>query len=352
MERGRNNDWIDLEIPPSEFRAESSLETGQCFHWKRIAANEWLGLVTGCCVHLRSAPNTTLVKSLAGELDVQSFCRYLSHGQGHPVLVDLQTAWGEDGAEAARILPGARVLRQDPVEALISFICSANNNVPRISLMLERLRQQAGTPLLNLSPTLAGQMAQEYSKGRSAVPAHVRELISQGKLCSFPTPERLASFGELELQELGLGYRARYVAASVMAGDLKKDLEELRRLPRDVAERELRKFSGVGPKVAACVALYGLGFSDSVPVDVHVARAAGRMAPPGLARRLEASASLTPGLHAAVADFFRDRFGTHAGWAQHLVFAAQRHRASVAVKWHVGKACSVCTMGKSCGQNI
>ena len=323
--------WIDLKIPASEFRPESSLETGQCFHWKRIAPDEWLGQLGACCVQLRRAPNTTLIKALSGDLDVQSFYKYLNYGKDHPMLSDLEARWGEDGAEAAQVLPGARVLRQDPAETLISFVCSANNNVPRISLILERLRQHAGTHLVDFPPSLSTRMAEEYSAGRAEVPAYVRELISRGRLCSFPSAQSLSDVEESKLVELGLGYRARYVAASAREL-LVTDLEDLRRLSRQDAERELRKFAGVGPKVAACVALYGLGFSDAVPVDVHVARAASRMAPGRLASRLAASTSLTPSLHAAVADFFRDRFGSHAGWAQHVVFAAQRHRASLVVK--------------------
>ena len=342
--------WVDLRIPASEFRAESSLETGQCFHWKRIASNEWLGLICGCCVQLRSAPDTTMVKYLAGdggELDVPSICRYLNYGTGHPSLLDLQHAWGDDAAEAVRTLPGARVLRQDPAEALISFICSANNNVPRISLMLERMRQDGGRSMSSLPKDMADRISQEYRKGQKEVPSHIREFLSGRRLCSFPTPQDLVGLGETRLVELGLGYRARYVAAT--ANELlSTDLEDLRDLTREDAERELRRFPGVGPKVAACVALYGLGFSDAVPVDVHVARVARRMAPPKLASRL--ATSLTPKLHTEVADFFRDRFGHHAGWAQHAIFAAQRHRhvavkksASIkSVNCHWDRACHRC----------
>ena len=323
MTTAGQNDWIDLGIPALEFRAASSLETGQCFHWKRIAVDEWLGIVCGCCVQLRSVPDTTLVKPLAGQLDLQAFLKYLNYGQGNPSLLDLQAVWGEGAAEAVRALPGARVLQQDPAEALISFICSANNNVPRISLMLEKMRQHAGGPLCKLPPSMAARMAEAYKD--KEVPSHVHELLLRKSLCSFPSAEALASLGEAKLVELGLGYRARYVAAT--ARDLvSTDLRALRSLPREDAERELRRFAGVGPKVAACVALYGLGFSGAVPVDVHVARAARHMAP-HLASRI--TTSLTPRLHLEVADFFRDRFGSHAGWAQHVIFAAQRHHGRI-----------------------
>ena len=332
--------WIDLDIPAADFRAAASLETGQCFHWKRIKKDEWLGLVNKNCIRLRSMPDTTLVQGLHGKVDLMGLRTYLnmsdSIGSSQVSLADMKADWDELAIDAARVLPGARVLQQTPAEALISFICSTNNNVSRITLILDRLREHSGQMMGKLPQDLGQSISNEYmndmaTNARSLqVPTHVQDFVSRGRLCSFPTMQALADLDEAKLKALGLGYRAKYVAATAALlaaesgapGVPLRRLNELRHQNRECAEKELCRLPGVGPKVAACVALYGLGFHDAVPVDVHVARVAQRFAPPRLARRL--NGSLTPKVQREVSDLFRDRFGQYAGWAQHVIFAAER----------------------------
>ena len=323
-----SSSWTDLSIPAADFRASASLETGQCFHWKRVAPDHWLGLIDNTCVMLRSTPETTLVKALYGELDLTRLRVYLNLGTGmdQVSLSDMQAEWDELAKGAAIAMPGARVLQQKPEEALISFICSANNNLARITLILDRLREQCGTSIGKLPEDLGQEMVKEYGIHPAVrVPTHVQDFVSRGRLCAFRTLRAVADLGEGQLKGLGLGYRAKYVAttAAMLAKDESGEvLEQLRHEGRETAERELCRLPGVGPKVAACVALYGLGFHDAIPVDVHVARVAGRFAPPQLARRLRGS--LTPKIQKDVANLFRDRFGQYAGWAQHVIFAAER----------------------------
>ena len=299
--------WIDLKIPPEELRAASTLETGQCFQWKRLAEDEWLGIPHEA-VRLRSTLKTTLVKPLQGYLDLPKLMEYLNLGPTAPRLADLMDDWDGLAADAAQLLPGSRVLLQCPNEALISFICSANNNVPRITLTLERLRRRCGRVIGEL-PSLLGKQMLERSSA-----THVQECASHGRLHAFPSFQELAALSEEELQSCGLGYRARYVKATAMAlAGEPEGIRGLRRWRRQEAEGELRRLPGVGPKVAACVALYGLGFHDAVPVDVHVARVVDLEGPVSLRR------------HREVAEAFRSRW-RHAGWAQHVIFAAQRLR--------------------------
>lgn len=315
--------WTDLGITAADFRASASLETGQCFHWKRIGPDDWLGAIDDNCVMLRSTSDTTLVKALYGKLDVPGLRAYLNMGADKPILSRMRDEWDEMARGAAIALPGARVLQQKPEEALISFICSANNNVPRITLILDRIRARSGHLLGELPEDFGQKMIKEYQHGAPRVPTHVRDFVAQRRLCAFPRLQDVADLGEDELKDLGLGYRAKYVKATaklVAGGGV--PLSQLRFAGRERAERELCRLPGVGPKVAACVALYSLGFHDAVPVDVHVARVAQRFAPPQLAKRL--NGSLTPKIQKDVGNLFRDRFGQHAGWAQHVIFAAER----------------------------
>ena len=140
---------------------------------------------------------------------------------------------------------GIRVFAQEPFETLITFIISANNNIGRIAGIVERL-----CALCREKAELDGK---EYYL--------------------FPKPESIAALKESELVRIGSGYRAPYIkkSAAIIAGGYQ--LEKLRDMPLDIARKELLKFPGVGPKVADCVLLFGLGHTDAFPVDVWIGRA-------------------------------------------------------------------------------
>ncbi len=140
---------------------------------------------------------------------------------------------------------GIRVFAQEPFETLITFIISANNNIGRIAGIVERLC------------ALCGEKAELDGK----------------EYYLFPKPESIAALEESELVRIGSGYRAPYIkkSAAIIAGGYR--LEKLRDMPLDIARKELLKFPGVGPKVADCVLLFGLGHTDAFPVDVWIGRA-------------------------------------------------------------------------------
>ena len=170
-------------------------------------------------------------------------------------------------AEALRRGRGIRILRQDPWETLVTFILSQNNNIPRIRLIVSRLCAACGD--------------------------------------RFPEPEDLIRLGTDGLYALGCGFRAKYLsdaAAKVLSGAV--DPERIRTAGRyEDAEEELKRIHGVGPKVAACVLLFGFHRTDAFPVDVWMKKA--------LARRFPEGFDPVP-------------LGEWAGYAQQCLFYAER----------------------------
>jgi N-glycosylase/DNA lyase len=155
----------------------------------------------------------------------------------------------------------------------------------------------------------------------------------------FPTPEALSGPNvESELRALGFGYRAKYLAqtAKMVAKDKPNGwlddlsnkvsfdgsaidpLEEGGRPGYRKAHEELLQLQGVGPKVADCVCLMGLGWGESVPVDTHVWQIAQRDYKFGKGKHK----SLTKATYDAVGDHFRRLWGKEAGWAHSVLFAA------------------------------
>jgi N-glycosylase/DNA lyase len=224
----------------------STLESGQAFRWRRHGA-WYYGVIQDVLVAL---------KQDGSRLDVH--CRRLPPEQIESLLhdylrldddlEDIYTQIDTDPRmhEAIAGYRGLRILRQDPWECLVGFICSANSNIPRISATMVSLAQNYGQSL-----TLDDYV--DYS---------------------FPTAEKLAEAGEEALRNLKLGFRAKYVAQAaekVARGEVK--LEPLRRLPYQEAKEVLTSLAGVGDKVADCVLLFSLDKLDACPIDRWVRRA-------------------------------------------------------------------------------
>lgn len=132
---------------------------------------------------------------------------------------------------------GVRILNQDPAETVISFIISANNNIPRIRQIIGRLCDALGEDM--------------------------------GGYRAFPTPEALAARDAAFYRSMGAGYRADYiVSAAKMISD--GHLEGLEKLETPAARKKLLELPGVGPKVADCVLLFAYHRTDTFPTDVWI----------------------------------------------------------------------------------
>jgi len=334
-----HNEWIDLKIPPHELRPSTTLTTGQCFNWMVVKhdefgkcvdgneilsqqsawgthdAKEWVGPLKNRVYSIRETPTTTEFRLLHGPNDgakehLEQYFRLETE------LAPLYDDWSRADARLAKIascIPGVRILRQDPVECMFSFICSSNNNIPRITKMLSSFREKYGIYLMDIPTRINGDDGDDESP-----------CIGSMSLFSFPTLSSLASANEDELREMGLGYRARYIVDTrdlLLKRGGEDHLMKLRSMQDSQAvQDELVKFSGIGRKVADCVALFSLDQDDAIPVDVHVQHIASRDYDPTV---FDGAKSITPTIYKRVGDLFRDRFQTYAGWAHSLLFVAE-----------------------------
>ena len=221
---------------------DSTLDCGQCFRWSRTPAG-WAGVVDGRSVLARMEGDTLLLEG-PDETERDFWSRYFALDVDYPALLARYQAGNRQLAACVAENPGIRVLRQPFFETLCTFILSQNNNIPRIRGLVERLCALCGSPLEN------GQHA-------------------------FPTPEQLAT--------LRAGWRADYLADATqkVLGPLPGP-EALTALPLADAQAALMTIHGVGPKVADCTLLYGLGRWDAFPLDVWMKRAMAQLFPRGI----------------------------------------------------------------------
>jgi N-glycosylase/DNA lyase len=146
---------------------------------------------------------------------------------------------------AIKHYPGLRVTRQDPFQCCISFIISANSNIPKIRMGLQKLCRKFGT----------------------------RVMFQKKEFFLFPRPKMLAKATLQDLQECKLGYRSKYVldtSRTIASGEI--DFDELKKADYQEAKELLLKLPGVGDKVADCIMLFSLEKLEAFPLDTWVVK--------------------------------------------------------------------------------
>lgn len=245
---------ILLKDAGKTFRLAATLDCGQAFRWHVRSDGRWEGVAGGRYLQLEEKGDDILL--FCAQEDLPFWREYFDLDRDYAALWE---RFRKNPAlrKALDQCPGIRVLRQQPWETLCTFILSANNNIPRIKGIVERLCQGWG------------------------------EELAGTELRAFPEPERLAGLTARELAPLRAGWRTEYILdAARRVTDRRLDLAELDALPTEEALLRLRTVKGVGPKVARCVLLFGYGRTECIPMDVWMKRAMAEFYPRGFPKYL------------------------------------------------------------------
>ena len=278
------------------FDLAESLESGQAHRWRKLGDGRYSGVLGERLLHVRQNADGVeyQVASAGGRqtaAGADALLRAYFRLDDDIGAIYADICRDRRVAEMVARYPGLRILRQGPWECTVAFICSATSNIPRIHQNMEAMADRLGQPL-----ELAGEVRH-----------------------TFPTPEQLASAGEGLLRELGLGFRAPYVAAAarrVCDGAL--DLDELIRLPYPEARSRLMECRGIGAKIADCIAVFALEKLEAFPVDVWVRRA--------LAEWYFPMQKKPP--DRAMVEWAQGYFGQYAGYSQQYLFHGRRREGN------------------------
>jgi N-glycosylase/DNA lyase len=264
----------------------NTLESGQSFLWTREGEDEerpwYTAVVDGEGIRVRDAPEGGVEYETTG-LGGSRVRELLGLDDDLDEVHDAVTD-DERVARAVEEYGGMRVVSDPFFPCAVSFIVSAQNRIPRIRKLVNEMARKWGEPV------------EGYGHG-------------------FPDPETIAEVGEEPLRELGLGYRAPYVAESArLVADERVDPDGIRRLPYDEAHDAVQELVGVGDKVGDCILLFSLGFGEAVPLDTWMLQVVENHYP-----------EMDGGTYSKTSDAFRERFGEHAGYAQNYLFHYERH---------------------------
>ncbi len=262
-----------------------TINSGQVFLWDKIE-DRWFGI---------NGDDLLVIKEpFKIEASPKSVRRFFRHDDN---LDKILSGIRRDNlvGTAVKQFSGLRLIRQDPFQCYISFICSSNSSIQNIKNMLVRLCQKFGNKV-------------EF-EGR--------------QFSTFPSAERLANVTTKDLLSCGLGFRAKYVREAIKAVNLEKiEFESIRKMDYKSALETLKTVRGIGNKIADCILLFSLDKMESFPIDRWTQRILQKYYPAifdGMHGK-----SLTEKKYSSLHKKIIEHFGPYAGYSQQFLFKMER----------------------------
>lgn len=263
-----------LICPRNELNIERTLECGQVFRYFPQKDGSYRVISGDKSSRLYYDGDSTVIETA----DKEYFYRYFDLDTDYNRIIS-ELGNFEELRDCLSVAQGLRILRQQNFETVVSFIISANNNIKRIQGIVERLC------------ALCGEKKDGYA--------------------AFPTREQMLSLRPEDYRRIGCGFRSEYLFETVpkLADEY---LRAIGAMNSQGAQKELCALKGIGPKVAQCIMLFAYKMTDSYPVDTWIFKA-------GKTDELN-----TPKL---VQEYYSNRYGSFAGYAQQYVFQFNRNEA-------------------------
>lgn len=271
------------------FHSTHIFDCGQCFRWNKIDDKCYIGIIKGAVIKVRQENNKLIFTGKSRENFKDTIRYYFDLDTNYSDYKNKLSKIDNYMAESIKFGNGIRILKQDLWECIISFIISANNNIPRIKI-IERICEKYG-----------------------------KQIEFEGKIYyEFPSPEELSKASIEDLRALGTGFRdKRIYNTTQMILNKEVDLEKIATLDNTEKMRcELLKLDGVGPKVADCILLFGLKRLDVFPIDVWVRRVMNDLY---IHNEIEEKVNKTE-----LQKLAQDKFGDLKGMAQQYLFYWKR----------------------------
>ena len=270
----------------STINIETTINSGQVFLWNKIE-DQWVGVDGQDIIILNQSPFSARSSSNS----INNFFR--EDDNLKKILSNISR--DKIVERAVKQSPGLRLIRQDPFQCYISFICSSNSSIQNIKSMLENLCKKFGT----------------------------RQEFNGYELPTFPKAEILAKASMKDLADCRLGFRAKYVKEASQAVDSGRiDFAWLKKTDYQTALDSLKKILGIGNKVADCIALFSLDKMEAFPIDRWTQRILLKYYKKFFDNVTEkpVTEKKYEKLHEEIVEYF----GPYAGYAQQFLFKMER----------------------------
>ena len=265
-------------------------ECGQCFRWNKQKDNSYTGIFKNNVINVKKEDDKVIFTGNCND-DIKTICTdYFDLNQNYENIKTKLSKIDKYLENSIKYGNGIRILHQDLWETIISFIISANNNIPRIKTIIERISKKYGKKI----------------------------IFQNEEYYTFPKPEDLANATVQDLRSLGLGFRDIRVYETVQK-TLRKEinLQELEKEKNiETLRNALLEIPGVGPKVADCIMLFSLKKYEVFPVDVWVRRVISELYFNNIEQKPQ-----------TIQKFAKEQYGDLAGLAQQYLFYWRRDTA-------------------------
>lgn len=278
-----------LILREDSFKVDHIFECGQCFNFRKNEDGSYTAVFLGKIINLLECDGYTLIRNVSLDEFYEIFYDYFDFGTDYSAIKE-ELSNSEILRKASDYGYGIRILNQELFETTISFIISANNQIPRIKKAVRILSERYGD-------YLGDYMGESYY--------------------SFPTPEVLAKVDPLEIREYArVGFRdVRIVETAKAFVDGFLNFEDEKKLKDSELQKKLKELPGIGPKVADCIMLFAYHRRETFPVDVWIKRV---METLFIGKEVPKK---------QVDDYAREIFGNLAGYAQQYLFYYGRENA-------------------------
>jgi N-glycosylase/DNA lyase len=286
---------ITLDPKMTPFNLDYTLQCGQVFRWQKHD-EWWYGVIGDKVAKMRQTG-----KVLEFEGSNADFVKKYFRLDDPLPFITAKISKDDYIKNAISTFSGLRLIRQEPWECLISYVCATFSNIPRIQKMINNLAQKFGS----------------------------KRTIEKCAFYTFPSPESLANADLKALTACRLGFRAKNVlkTARRIAVD-GMSLAELEKLDYETAKNELLKLPGVGDKVADCVLLFSLNKLEAFPVDVWIKKTIlkhySSFFDELFAQKILIRKAITHKEYERISSFAREYFGKYAGFAQQYLYHFER----------------------------
>lgn len=228
------------------FIPEHVFKCGQAFRWIEEDDGSFTNVAKNKVINVKKQENNIIIKNSNSEDFENIWKDYFDLNRDYSSLKEILTKDDEVMKKCADYGSGIRILNQDPFETIITFIISANNQIPRIQKSVNKISEMYGKKI----------------------------FLEDKEYYTFPTPEELSKAKVEDLREfVKVGFRdKRIVESAIMINNGEIDFDLLFNGDLEEARVEIMKLPGVGPKVADCCLLFAFKRSESFPVDVWIKR--------------------------------------------------------------------------------
>jgi len=296
-----------MSIEAEYFNPELTINSGQMFLWQK-KGNAWYGIHTDRVLKLSLDDQQNDQDN--GPIKYESFPE--DHGWERKLFrMDDNIDKILNGISFDPLIRnsvirfrGLRVMRQDPIQCMISFLCASNINIQRIRRILFNICKRFGKKI----------------------------IVDGEQFFTFPRPRDLHKTNIAELVTCGTGYRAKFIkmlATKIHENEIVPD--ELIRMSYEDAKRSLLDIHGIGDKTADCILLFSLDKLEAFPIDTWIARIISNQYDILIGENKTGSSRqkyhLSHQQYRFLSNRMRMYFGIYAGYAQQYLYYYSRHIA-------------------------